>query len=288
MNPAILGLVAALSWGTHDFAARFAARGIGHVHAVLGVTLAGIFWLGAWIALNDTPLRLHGTQIWLPAVAGASFALATMWLFAGLAIGPIAVVAPIVGAYPVYAVAFAIATGARPEALTLSAMVVVVAGVAIVARYDLSVGGAGVRPGRRDTSALGYAFAAGLAFAVSFTVGQRATPIYGEAAAVFIARFFGLAAIAAVLLLQRSGPVLPLRWWPGLIGMGALDALALVAVVAAGKAPQSEIATVVSSTFGAVTVLLARVFLKEPVAVLQWIGIGLILAGVAALSTKAG
>ena len=45
--------------------------------------------------------------------------------------------------------------------------------------------------------------------------------------------------------------------------MGCLDVAAFGAITAAGNLPDPEFATVVSSAFGAVTVLLARAFLKD-------------------------
>jgi drug/metabolite transporter (DMT)-like permease len=66
--------------------------------------------------------------------------------------------------------------------------------------------------------------------------------------------------------------------------MGVLDVAALGTIVAAGDLPDAAFATVVSSAFGAVTVLLARVVLKEPVSKLQAAGIILIFAAVAVLA----
>ena len=47
MNSALLGSMAALAWGTHDFLARFPSRQIGPTHSVLGVTVA------EWVALRE-------------------------------------------------------------------------------------------------------------------------------------------------------------------------------------------------------------------------------------------
>jgi drug/metabolite transporter (DMT)-like permease len=49
----------------------------------------------------------------------------------------------------------------------------------------------------------------------------------------------------------------------------------------------AEITAVIGSLFGAVTVLLARVFLKEQMSKFQWAGIGLIFFGVASLTAAA-
>ena len=281
MNPAILGTFAALAWG-------FPSRDIGAAHAVFGVTLSGLAWLSLWLAATGAPPALQVSHLWLPALTGISFALATIWLFAALAAGPIAVVSPIVGAYPTYAVGFAFALGARPELADWLAMAAVVLGVVIVARQGEA------RPGHRPPTferarpmALIYAFASGIGFACSLTAGQYAVPIYGEVEATWLARWFGLGAVILACLARPRGATRLGRygrWWILLMVMGLLDSLALVSVLAAGHQPLAEIATVTSSAFGAVTVILARVFLKEAVAPAQWAGIVLIFVGVGVLS----
>jgi drug/metabolite transporter (DMT)-like permease len=292
MNPALLGVVAALSWGTHDFAARFPSRDIGPRHAVFGVTLAGFVWLSLWLAATGSMPSLHWATLWLPALTGISFALATIWLFAALTAGPIAVVAPIVGAYPAYAVAFALIMGSRPSAMDWAAMAAVVLGVILVARQGENRGEAAtaeVSPQSVTRArALAYAFAAGLGFACSLTAGQFAAPHYGEIETTWLARIFGLATVTLLCLTGPGGGAARLgrygRWWILLAVMGLLDSLALTAVVTAGHQPDAEIATVTSSAFGAVTVILARLFLKEAVAPMQWGGMVLIFAGVGMLS----
>jgi drug/metabolite transporter (DMT)-like permease len=47
MNAALLGLVAALSWGVHDFLARFPSRAVGPIPTVLAVTVSGLIVLSA-------------------------------------------------------------------------------------------------------------------------------------------------------------------------------------------------------------------------------------------------
>ena len=149
--------------------------------------------------------------------------------------------------------------------------------------------GGGRTGARISARALICAFAAGLGFACSLTAGQHAAPLYGEVEATWLARIFGLATVTLACLLQARRPGAARlgrygRWWVLLIVMGLLDSIALAAVLAAGHQPQAEIATVTSSSFGAVTVVLARIFLKEEVSLTQWGGIALIFAGVGTLS----
>ena len=86
-------------------------------------------------------------------------------------------------------------------------------------------------------------------------------------------------------LVIRGRPVLvPAGWrWP-VAAQGVLDGVAYLALFAAAHGPGSVIAAVVASSFAAVTVVLARVVLREPMSVAQWAGIAMIVAGAGVLS----
>ena len=101
---------------------------------------------------------------------------------------------------------------------------------------------------------------------------------------VWLGRIFGLLTIGLIYLWRSPSAPLPLRWLPLLALMGCLDVAALAALTAAGNLPSPEFTTVVSSAFGAITVILARVFLKEPISLVQLGGIVLIFGGVASLA----
>ena len=284
MNSALLGLVAALSWGVHDFAARFPSRAVGPIPTVLAVTVAGLIALSAWLLIAGSDLRIVWPELWLVAVTGIFFALATLSLFAALALGPISIVAPLAGSYPALALMLAVAQGVRPSALQWLAIVGVMAGVLIVSRSGGRYEDSGEFPPGRLKTVLGLAFLASLCFAVALTAGQAAVPIFGDVETVWLARLFGLGTIGLLYLWLSPGAPVPLRWLPLLALMGCLDVASLGAITAAGNLPDPAFATVVSSAFGAVTVLLARAFLKEPIAPAQLAGMALIFGGVAVLA----
>jgi drug/metabolite transporter (DMT)-like permease len=284
MNSALFGLVAALSWGVHDFFARFPSRAVGPIPTVFAVTLSGLIVLSAWLLLAGGDVDIVWPKLWLVAVTGIVFAIATLALFSALALGPISMVAPIAGSYPALAMLFAVAQGARPSLLQWLAVIAVMAGVLIVSRSGAHYEQSGDLPRGKLNTVLGLALLASLGFATSLTAGQAAVPIFGEVQAVWLARCFGLAAIGALYLWRAADVPLPARWLPLLGLMGCLDVAALGSITAAGNLPSPEFATVVSSAFGAVTVLLARIFLKEPIAPAQLAGIALIFGGVTVLA----
>ena len=86
------------------------------------------------------------------------------------------------------------------------------------------------------------------------------------------------------LLVTRTSPVVPFRWWPVLCLQGTLGFGGLLFLFLGSKGNFAEITAVIGSLFGAVTVLLARVFLHEQMSLFQWAGIILIFIGVASLT----
>jgi drug/metabolite transporter (DMT)-like permease len=119
---------------------------------------------------------------------------------------------------------------------------------------------------------------------VSLTAGQAAVLIYGHLQATWLARIFGLITIVCIYLTPGVRREMPFRWIPVLGVMGALDVTALLLIVAAGHLADRALATVASSAFGAVAVVLAWIFVREPISILQLAGIVFIVGGVAALA----
>ena len=131
---------------------------------------------------------------------------------------------------------------------------------------------------------LAIAVAACLAHAVLVVAGQAAVPIYGEIQTLWFGRIAGLAFLTLVFALRRKRPGVPMRWWPLLIGQGCLDAGGYLFLFAGSAGEGKEIAAVAGSAFGAVTVLLAWIFLRERIHAPQWLGIALVFVGIGVLA----
>lgn len=286
MTAAVWGLLAALSWGSADFIGGLASRTVGHRSVLLGMLGVGAVVLGVVVWLGELPLVWDWGNAWLIVVSGVGMMAATLWLYQALARGPMGVVAPIAGAFPVFNVAFAVALGARPSLLAWAAMAAVLGGVVLVARSAKAVTDpvSFPQPHLRRTVAL--SLGAALGFAVTVAAAQEAALIYGDLQTVWLTRSVGVIACAALLLVARERPSLPLRWWPYIAAQGLLDGGAYVALLAGSQGPRATIAVVIASAFSAVTILLARVFLREAMSRNQWLGIAAIIAGVMVLSSQ--
>jgi drug/metabolite transporter (DMT)-like permease len=91
---------------------------------------------------------------------------------------------------------------------------------------------------------------------------------------------------AAFLRLWRQPMRLPLdgkvTWW--ILGMGVLDTAAFIMNNLGMQLEQVSVVSVLSSLYGAVTVLLAAVVLREHLRKIQWVGIAGIFVGIALIS----
>ncbi len=287
MSAVLLGTVAALVWGLHDFLARFVSRSLGSLQAVLIVLAVGAAFVFATMQAAGEPVHIAPGRAWLILLAGVAYALALKLLYDAFAIGPVSLVAPIIGAYPVFAMIWAVVNGAQPTVTDWLAVAAIMAGVALVARFaeEAPADPTEAPIGSRAKAIL----CAGLScagFAISIIAGQSAASNSSELSVTLFARLAAIGIIAPICLQQRVSFSGARSWLPVLVLMGALDAGGLAAVVAAGKMDAAELATVVGSCFGAVTVVLAVVFLKERLSLPQLLGMVMILGGVLALSSR--
>ena len=198
MSSVILGLVAALSWGVYDFLSRFPSRAIGPIPTVLAVTFFGLVLLSAWVAVGGGGVTIVWPKLWLVAVAGICFALATLALFAAFALGPMTIVAPIVGSYPALAMLFALTQGARPSAAQWLAVACVMVGAVIISRSGGRYEHSGELAQGEMRRVIGLAALSRLCFAIAITAGQAAVPVFGDVPTVWLARIFGLIAIGLI------------------------------------------------------------------------------------------
>ena len=281
MSAVLFGLLTAVCWGGADFMARFTGRAVGPDVALSGMLVASAVLLTVLVLATSAPLIESSAGWYLIVATGIGVMAATLLLYAGLARGPIGMVAPIVGAYPAFNILIGLAFGIVPTGPQWIAILTVMAGVAVVARYA-------PEPGEDVTGdlrlTLVLALLSALAFALTISAGQAAARLHGELPVTAAARWVSVVAAFGYLLVRRRPVVVPAGWrWP-VAAQGTLDGLAYLALFAAAHGPGSVIAAVVASSFAAVTVLLARFVLKEPMSLAQWAGIAMIVSGVGALS----
>jgi uncharacterized membrane protein len=278
------GLTAAVLWAVHDLLARKLSQGAPLLPILVAVMATGCVVLlpvtlavGGWHGMT-------GAAFGLAVLSGFAIVLAMGCLYKAFSLAPVRLVSPVVGAYPMLSLGIAMLQGREVTGADWLAVLAICIGIAIVAlssRGDAPEGYAA-----SPAVALGWATLSTIGFALTFALGQEAARQGSDLPVILISRLVALA-LTLALLAWYQGSLAPQRGhFPVLALMGVVDALALGLVTAAGGLDRAEYASVASSLFGVLTVLLATWFLKEGVRPVQWLGIAAIFAGIGALSLQ--
>jgi uncharacterized membrane protein len=290
----VLGLTGAVCWGGADFAARFASRRVGAYRTLFFMQFFGFIALSVYLKFRGGFFEgiAPGWHPWaLAALAGVINMIASLSLYYSFQIGVMSIVAPVSSAYPALTVALAIASGERITALRGVGLAVTLVGVILAATTFTPPAASPVNEtATKETAHLskgvGWALLAALGFGVLFWfLGFYVVPAVGPTVSVWVIRLtsFSVLALAAIpagqsLNLPRGGV-----WWL-LAAVGFLDTAAFVANNAGLHTGQVSVVSVLASLYGAVTVLLAWIFLREKLERTQWLGIVLIFVGIVLVS----
>jgi drug/metabolite transporter (DMT)-like permease len=284
----LLGLFAALCWGSADFFAREATQRIGtwrtlvylQIVAGLGMTIL-VFMTGEFARVAS-----HASLIdWLWAIgAGAINALAGLAFYRAFEIGALSIVSPIAASYAAITVLLAVLSGEtlkRWQGMGIAGALVGV-GLAAIAKP-----GAGNTPSsgarRRLPRGVLLAILASLAFGLTFWLyGEHVTPALGGVLPIWVTRITTFVLTTALALAARQSVRPPSTWsaWWLVVVVAVLDTVAYIAMITGMAGGQIAIVNVMASLFSAVTVLLAWIFLRERLRAHQWAGVALIFMSI--------
>jgi drug/metabolite transporter (DMT)-like permease len=298
----ILGLTGAISWGAADFAARFASRQVGAYRTLFFMQFFGFLALS--IYLKSTGGFSHGIapgwQPWAMAVAaGLLNMLASLALYHSFEHGTMSIVGPVSSSYPALTVALSLLSGERIHAVRGAGLAITLLGVILAATSFAQAktaaaenpvpanGAAHAETSRAHlSSGVGWAICAALGFGVLFWfLGFHVVPAVGSAVSVWVMRLTALVSLSLAAAPTRQSLRLPRGsvWWL-LLAVGILDTAAFVVNNAGLSTGQVSVVSVLASLYGAFTVLLAWIFLRERLERSQWLGIVLIFIGIVLVS----
>jgi len=265
----LFGLGAALSWGSGDFTGGLASRKTGAYRAVFYSEIIGVFLL--LIMLGISGESFPSLRIWLLAmIAGAIGTLGLMLLYQAMTLGLMSISAPVsallAALIPVLVGSF---KEGLPHALTFTGF-----GFALAAVWLVSQSEGGVKDILSHLSDLKLPLLAGIGFGSYFILMHEATSTGATVWPMIASRTGGTLLIAAYIFISRtSWKVEDTSAWTFLILNGIFDIGGNVFFILAGQAGRLDVASVLSSLFSGVTVMLAWIFLKERLSRNQWIGV---------------
>jgi drug/metabolite transporter (DMT)-like permease len=287
----LLGLAAAVLYGTGDFLGGLATRRVQVLAVLMLAQTAGVIVVLPAAAMWPGSANLAGLAWGISAglVGGAGLII----FYLGLAAGPMSVVAPVSGLVStILPVAVALAGGERPGAGVYAGALLCLAAIVLASSAGDAKPVRSARAAQRSRlpgagRALGYGIASGASFGLFFLLIRDAGQS-GELWPVAAARIGELAVVLiTAAVLRRS--LLPRGARGGLLlaaaGAGALDVIANICYVAATRTGMFGLAVVLASLYPGVTVLLARVVLGERLRWVQRAGLALAAIGIILVTT---
>jgi drug/metabolite transporter (DMT)-like permease len=273
MRSIALALGASLTWGISDFFGPLKGRTLGALRVLVYVQLGGLIAIAVMVAIRGKAPADPAVLFAIPAAISGT--LGFYAYYRGMAVGAMSIVAPIAGISAAIPVVIGILSGDRPSLWQWLGIAAALGGVFLASR----------EPGRGNRVAAGV----GLALLAAIGFGGYFPPMHAAGNADFwwaslIFRMTSTSVILAAVAIRRpSLAVAPIQVpLIALIGVG--DMLGNFLFAAASTSGLVSITSVLASLYPIVTVLLARLVLKERVARSQEAGIVLTLAGVAFIS----
>src|SRR5260221_7115350 len=266
----IFGLASAITFGVSDFSGGMASRRA-HVYRVLiSAYVVGFALLIVLAVVSREPSPSAANVFWACA-AGISGTIGVIALFRAFAAGRMGIAAPVTGvlAAAIPALFSAFIEG-FPGVLPVIGFVLAIIGIWFVSRpHDVT--------DRRD--GLGLALIGGVGFGGFLFLINRisAWSIFWPLAS---ARLIALVILLFLIITSRQRLLPDRSWLPFVLLTGVLDICGNVLFVLAGQSGRLDVAAVLSSLYPAITVLMARLILKEHVSRVQGMGIVAMLVAI--------
>lgn len=268
------GLGAALAWATSTLCASRASRRIGAASTVAWIAIIGSVLSVPMVV--GRPLPTLTQCAWL-AAAGVSSVLGLILEYRALRLGQVGVITPIASTEGAIAAMIAVAAGEAISPVTMAALLVIAAGIVLVAWPSSGIHG----PSGRVAEGSVLAAAAAVCFGISlYTTGHVSYLAIGWL--VIPTRLVGLLFVALPLLV--SGRLKLARAAAPLVLVSGICEVIGISSYALGARHSIAIAAVIASLFAVFSVIGAYVLFSERLAHSARIGVVITAVGVATIS----
>jgi drug/metabolite transporter (DMT)-like permease len=284
----LLALISAVLYGSADFFGGLTARRASTVATVFVSQLAGLVLILFALPFLPAATVSPGDWIW-GIVAGLSGGIGVALLYRALAVGTMAVVAPITAVcaamLPVF---FGFAVGERFRLLTIAGIVLAFVAIVLVSQPRKAGDEEGQSTKKRSfPPGVLLALLAGVIVGIFFLALARTSSAAGMwpliAARITSIALFGVIALATGRTVRMSAPATTTA-----VTGGVLDMLANAVYMLAARVGPLSIVVTLASLYPAATVILARVVLRERLSFVQGVGIACALGAVAIIVSTTG
>ena len=262
-------------WGAADFSGGSLTRRLPVFPVTVASQGAGFVALLVALAVRGS---LDSRSLLLGLLAGVGGGAGLAAFYRALSLGTMSIVSPLVACGAVVPFGISVATGERPSGAAVVGCGAALTGAVLASVEERRAGSAD----RARAIALAVVAALALGLFVYFLgLGSR----QGDVLSTLVGARIGSLALLVVLAGASRAPLaVPRRWLPAVALVGLADVSANALFAFASGHGLLALVSVLGSLYPIVTVLLAHVLLGERLTPPQKLGIGLALAGVAAIS----
>jgi drug/metabolite transporter (DMT)-like permease len=268
-------LAAVMLWGTSDFLGGYATRRADAFVFTSVVNMGGLLLVGSLVTAGRVPLPSTHSMIW--ALAGGISGGASLAIFyRALSSSRMGLTAPVA----------AVLSAAIPALVAMisqglpGTIVILGFGLAVVGLWLITRTEGGTTP-----EGIELAIVAGIGFAGFYLCVHQA----GDSPALWTATFSrcgGLLVTALIVIAQRNFRDITRTGVLWAVLTGCIDSAGTVFFVRACQSGRLDEAVVLSSLYPAITVLLARIFLKEHFTRWRFVGLLAALAAVPMIAAR--
>jgi drug/metabolite transporter (DMT)-like permease len=275
--PEVLALGSALVFGLVHFLSGLLARGASTYAVALFGQIGGMVLVGcAAVVVPGHPVAVPSLA-W-GALSGVGTGVGVAFLYRGLSVGNMSVVAPLsdLGSVALPVVAGVALLGDRPSLVAWAGVLAALPALWLVSRPG----------GLRSPAAVagaGDGLVAGVGFALQF-VAIAQVDVADGLWPILAARVLATATIVPIAVRRRAVLTLPRRLVVPACLVGAAGSAAIVLYLLATQHQLFALATVLAALYPAVPVLLGVLFLHERLAALQVVGLALAGTAIALIS----
>ena len=277
--PVVLALISSLLWGTSDFFGGTASKKSPSTTVLLWSSLIALPVM-AVIAIASGDLGGDANVLVWGLVAGVSCSIGIVLLYAGLALGPMGVVAPIACTSVLVPVVAGFLRGESPGLVRTIGIAVAIVGVILAGGPHVRL----FRTGGHRPILLAIGASLGIGVSLLAVANGSETSAYST---LLVMRIVYPVLLLAIVLVSRA----PKRPVTSSLPMVAIAGVGdVVAVTLYGVATQSgslPVVAALASMFPVMTLVLARQVHHERLEREQWIGAALALVGVVVVVTAA-
>jgi len=261
----IYGIASAATWGAADFIGGLATKRTSPYRVLFLAEIAGLIPFTALALLTREPIPSTLDLLW-GAISSLIGLTGLTILYRALADGQMSIAAPVSALFAaLIPVIFGFFTLGAPSLATMTGFGLAFVAVWLISQTDKA-------NWRLSFADLRLPLLSGLFFGLYFLVIHRAT-LNAFFWPLVMARFAGFVAFGLYALITRQPAMPPRDVWGFCIINGVIDIGGNAFYILSAQTGRIDVAAVLGALYPASTVLLAWIFLKEKISILQIFGV---------------